>query len=90
MLKTDRQGGKNSALTPEQQADLLVAQQQVEDVSKNGILLESNDTPYSHTSTRGGKYAAFFPRRIRSGSSLLVFVIFVLALIAIELLRQFF
>lgn len=73
----------------EVEADILIARKKVEEYRKNGILIDG-DTPYNHSSTRGGKLAAFIPRRIRSGNSLWGFLILVLIILIGEALRRMF
>lgn len=73
----------------ERKVDQLIAIEKVKKLKEHGIPID-NDTPYIHSSTRGGKYAAFFPQKIKSHSSFVGFVIFIVAIVLIEVLSRLF
>ena len=74
----------------EENGDVLIAQEKVKNLTKEGIPI-NNETPYSHTSTRGGAYRAFLPQRIKSGTRVIASVlIFIIIIMIVESARRLF
>lgn len=75
---------------PEENGDVLIAQEKVKNLRRDGILINT-ETPYSHTSTRGGAYRAFLPQRIKSGTRVVAsLLIFIIIIMIVESARKLF
>lgn len=79
----------NDVAASEKEADALIAIEKVKTIRKEGILMDDG-IPYSHSSTYGGRFAAFIPKRIKAGNTALGLLIFLIVIITIELLKYFF